>query len=330
MIFGKMLLGIAMIAGLIHGVEEEKLCSLTVSVPEEITEVHLTPVALIQEGEPVFQTGFEMVTADFTDPDEQSYAALVRELASMKKERSIEDSAEGKPEEGKAAFTGLKPGFYLVTADEAYGDDWTLTAVPALVMLPEFVNDHYEYSVSMEMKYEKKAVTRTVTADPHVRKKVTGDKPLISGTFTFTMEGISDTAGVKAMPMPDGSKDGKKTLTITGEGEKEFGIITFTKPGTYVYRIAENKGSDSKYTYDTGAYTLTFDVERQADRLILKQTVTKDGKEVKEIVFENRYRSPAKSWIQTGSGKDVLIAFGVLAVSLLGLAAMALLRKRKE
>ncbi len=330
MIFGKLLLGISMIAGLIHGIEEEKLCSLTVSVPKEIAEVHLTPVALIQDGEPVLQPGFETVTADFTDLDDRSYAALVNELASVKKEKSIADGASGKPEEGKAAFGNLKPGFYLATADEVYGDDWTLTAVPALVMLPEFVNDHYEYSISMEMKYEKKAVTRTVTADPPVRKKVTGDKPLISGTFTFTMESVSNTAGVKVMPMPEGSKDGKKTLTITGEGEKEFGIITFTKPGTYVYRITENKGSDSKYTYDTGVYTLTFDVERQADRLTLKQTVTKEGKEVKEIVFENRYRSPAKSWIQTGAGKDVLIAAGVLAVSLLGLAAMAVLRKHKE
>ena len=329
MIFGKLLLGISMIAGLIHGVEEEKLCSLTVSVPAEIAEVHLTPVALIQDGEPVLQTGFETVTADFADLDDQSYTALVNELASVKKERNIADSVAGKPEEGKAAFTSLKPGFYLVTADEAYGDDWTLSTVPALVMLPEFVNDHYEYSVTMEMKYEKKAVTRTVTADPPVKKKVTGDRPLIAGTFAFTMESVLNTAGVKTMPMPEGSKDGKKTLTITGEGGKEFGVITFTKPGTYVYRITENKGSDSRYTYDTAVYTLTFDVERQEDRLTLKLTITKDGKEMKEIVFANRYRSPAKNWIQTGAGKDVLIAGGVLVVSLLGLAAMVLLRKRK-
>ena len=303
---------------------------LTVNVPAEVNTVHLTSVAVIRDGEAVLEEGFAGITADITDLGEEEYKTLVRELAELKRGKKTEDTAAMPAEEGAAVFDNLKPGFYLVEADEVYGDDWTLTSVPALVMLPEFVNDHYEYNVTMEMKYEKKAVTRTVTADPPVRKKITGDRPLVAQEFTFTMEAVSNTAGISEMPMPAGSKGTRKTMVIKGEGGKEFGIITFTKPGRYVYRITENRGNDAKYTYDTAVYTLTFDVERQADRLVLKQTITRDGKEVKEIVFENRYHSPAKSWIQTGAGKDVLISAGMLAVSLAGLAFLVFMRRKKR
>lgn len=87
--------------------------------------------------------------------------------------------------------------------------------------------------------------------DPPVKKTISGT-PSEDGTFTFKLE-----AENKSNPMPDGSNDGVKLMTIMGAGEEDFGTWSYTEFGSYHYTVSEANNDESGYTYDTTVYTIT-------------------------------------------------------------------------
>ncbi|MBQ9036897.1 MAG: Cna B-type domain-containing protein, partial [Erysipelotrichaceae bacterium] len=143
------------------------------------------------------------------------------------------------------------------------------------------------------------AITNTykpIEYDPPVVKHVLGDvaKANKDETFTFKFEAVTEGA-----PMPEGSKDGVKTITVKAEEDYEFGTMYLTKPGEYTYKITEVNEGKKGYIYTDKAYELTFTVytEDKADSEQLKCRLTVDGERVdldgqKPYVFEfvNTYR----------------------------------------
>ena len=156
------------------------------------------------------------------------------------------------------------------------------------------------------------AITNTyaptpVKHDPPVTKKIEGPAPATPDTFTLTRD--SD-----AFPMPAQSKDGSKTITITGAGTSEFGEITFAYPGVYTYTITEAKGT-AACTYDQALYHLTYTVtDDGSGTLQVTRTMTKvvDGKESAVDLgqdgsavgaeFTNVYPAQAEQNQEDGSG----------------------------
>ena len=142
-------------------------------------------------------------------------------------------------------------------------------------------------------------ITNTITPitfDPPVLKKIIGDKVDPTATFEFEMVAVT-----KDAPMPDGSADGKKTMTVPAdEKAHEFGDVTLNKVGQYKYIIREVKGTDDHYKYDATEYELFFDVEVNTNNeLVCQLTVTVGDtetiipwKELKGFPFEfvNEYR----------------------------------------
>ncbi len=116
--------------------------------------------------------------------------------------------------------------------------------------------------------------------NPPVKKKVSGDKPATAATFRFTFRAVSNTAGIGTMPMPEGSANGVKTVSTTPGVSKEFGEMTFTAPGQYIYQIAEVNDGQSGYTYDSSVYIVTYTVVRQGNTLTCTRAMTKDSKDV--------------------------------------------------
>ena len=129
-----------------------------------------------------------------------------------------------------------------------------------------------------------------VTFDaPMVEKQIDGDTPEIAEEFHFVLS-ANDGA-----PMPEGSSDGNKTVTISGAGHVKFGNITYTNPGTYTYTIAEATGSAKGYGYDSSVYTLTVVVERQGDKLVVKSADyvrNGDSTVYDKALFVNTYEEP--------------------------------------
>ena len=97
------------------------------------------------------------------------------------------------------------------------------------------------------------------------------------GEFTFALTSHD------GAPMPEGSKDGVKTVANTGTGFS-FGRMDYDKPGTYVYTVTEQAGRDPTIGYSTQAYDVTVTVTDQGGML----SATAD-RQANDIRFDNTY-----------------------------------------
>jgi pilin isopeptide linkage protein/uncharacterized repeat protein (TIGR02543 family) len=138
-----------------------------------------------------------------------------------------------------------------------------------------------------------------VDAPPAV-KKVAGDKPAQDAGFKFKMTALRGSStlpeGLSSMPMPGGVSDQSVTVTVNGSGTTEFGGLTFTVPGTYVYQVTEVNTGEKGYTYDASKYLITYEISRGSDgNLSAAVNITKDGSpvDVSQLVFTNTYAKSA-------------------------------------
>lgn len=97
------------------------------------------------------------------------------------------------------------------------------------------------------------------------------------GEFTFALTSHD------GAPMPEGSKDGVKTVANTGTGFS-FGRMDYDKPGTYVYTVTEQAGRDPTIGYSTQAYDVTVTVTDQG--VMLSASVDRQATDVR---FDNTY-----------------------------------------
>lgn len=97
------------------------------------------------------------------------------------------------------------------------------------------------------------------------------------GEFTFKL------ASHDGAPMPEGSKDGVKTVTNTGTGFT-FGRMDYDKPGTYVYTVTEQAGRDPTIGYSTQAYDVTVTVTDQGGMLSASA-----DRQATDVRFDNTY-----------------------------------------
>ncbi|PLS29624.1 Spy0128 family protein [Bifidobacterium parmae] len=102
------------------------------------------------------------------------------------------------------------------------------------------------------------------TTDAFDFTKTLDGRALDKGEFTFTLTGATGADGTVA-PMPEGAKDGVKTVTNAADGKVTFGEITYDKPGTYAYTVRETAGDLGGVTYDDTVYTVTVTVKDNHD-----------------------------------------------------------------
>jgi pilin isopeptide linkage protein len=131
-------------------------------------------------------------------------------------------------------------------------------------------------------------------SDPPVKKEISGDTPDQECEFVFTLTAVPDESTLPdsvssdSMPMPE-SAAGQQTMevSITGEGETEFGDITFIYGGTYVYRIAEKNTGETGYTYDGSVYTVKYEVSEISGGLTCVRTISKNGEIIESSDITN-------------------------------------------
>lgn len=181
-------------------------------------------------------------------------------------------------------------GTYNYTVEEVAGNDSHITYDATPYKVSAVVTDNLDGTLKVTWKSGTGAILfkniytpDSTNAAPSVEKKISGKHPAKDGTFHFTIIG-KDNA-----PMPEGSKDDRKTVKITGEGKADFGKITFDKAGTYTYKVTENQGNESSYNYDSTEYTLTYKVTDVRGTLKAEQSITTGGKSADAMVFTNKY-----------------------------------------
>ena len=135
--------------------------------------------------------------------------------------------------------------------------------------------------------------------DPPVRKVVFGN-PKKDVKFTFQLKAQSP-----GQPMPAGSENGVKTITIVGSGEKEFGTWAYTKAGIYHYTVSEVNTGEAGYTYDAMVYTITDTVRESGGRLILDRALSKNSDQQADVfLFINRYSAEEAPITDGGPGPE--------------------------
>ena len=244
--------------------------------------------------------------------------------APMPKESSISIVGEGRAEFDAITFS--EAGEYVYELRERYADSDRFiydTAVRRIVVKAE---DH-DGNITLSWTINGRSVNESVFTNvyippeetvvvPPVVKQITGEKPKQASTFTFVLQAQS-----ASNPMPAGSVRGTKEITITGAGSSDFGSITFTSPGTYVYTVSERNTGADNYTYDTTVYTVTYQVEERGGRLFVETTVQNGRAAASKIVFVNKYVPPREKLPQTGAlwWPVALMLTAGLALVLIGL-----------
>ena len=114
--------------------------------------------------------------------------------------------------------------------------------------------------------------------------------------FEFKLQAVTDGA-----PLPDTAAGKRyaecvvKDKTGTTEGtpvEFNFGKVTFTKPGEYVYDITENIPTEGKIpgvSYDSSSYSVTVTItdDGSGQLTMTGHTITKDGAPADSVKFTN-------------------------------------------
>lgn len=157
------------------------------------------------------------------------------------------------------------------------------------------------YTTRVELKSGTFTVTNTyvvpeASEEIPVTKKLTGDKPSQQTSFTFVLK-----ARDSGYPMPEGSVNGTKEISVTGAGTVSFGKITFEKAGIYEYTVSEKNTGAANYSFDASTYTVRYTVTEKEGKLEVEQSIKKsDGSHPASIIFTNSYKTPGNKLPQTG------------------------------
>lgn len=196
--------------------------------------------------------------------------------------------------------------------DPAHEHDWAFVEHPVKGFTPVYALEGTTYTITN--LYDAQEELR----DIEIEKKISGS-PTTKSEFKFTLKAAKTT-----YPMPKDSKNGSKTISITGAGKSKFGEIQFSAPGDYVYTVSEEKGSVSGYTYDSTVYTITFTViEEDGDLKVNAKAKNSQGKAVEALVFTNKYSTGGGGG---GGGGDLpqtgLLWWPVPVLAIVGLMLM--------
>ena len=140
--------------------------------------------------------------------------------------------------------------------------------------------------------------------------------------------------------MPEGAEGQEMTITALPGVTTEFGVIVFTKEGTYVYEISEENTGIKNYTYDTTVYTVTYNVTKEGTSLVKERIVTVKGEKKDLAVFEftNEYKKPEDppkppvppEMPKTGDESRMALWISMLSLSSLALCAAVFAKRREE
>ena len=213
-----------------------------------------------------------------------------------------------------SALTFKSVGTYNYTVEEVAGNDSHITYDATPYKVSAVVTDNLDGTLKVTWKSGTGAILFKNTyrvdptnATPSVEKKITGENPAKDSTFRFTLTGTDNA------PMPKGSVDGEKTVTIAGEGQTDFGKITFTRAGTYAYKVTEELGNEASYNYDSTEYTLTYKVTDVRGELKAEQSITAGGKSADSMVFTNEYAPASMEGDAAITGTKELVGRSMLA-----------------
>ena len=234
----------------------------------------------------------------------------------LKNEAGKEVGKAVNDKDGNITFSKLtfrNVGTYNYTVEEVPGNDRHITYDTTSYAVSAVVTDNLDGTLKVTWKsgtgniqFRNTYTVDSTNVTPSVEKKISGKQPAKDSAFHFIITGTDNA------PMPEGSKNGKKSVSITGEGKADFGKITFSQAGTYTYKVTEKIGSESSYDYDATEYALTYKVKDVDGKLKAEKSITAGGKSADSMVFTNKYAPASLDGDTALTGTKTLIGRNML------------------
>nr|WP_076780160.1 FctA domain-containing protein [Lachnoclostridium phocaeense] len=282
-------------------------------------------------------------------PDDKTFifnleAGEERQGMTLPEETTAEITGEGKAAFDQVKFTEAGTYILVITEEDTREPGYTYDETEWIVAVE--VVDKGGYLEVKDVTYqssEEAAANEEADGDravftnqfayteaeytPSVRKNISGDKPDQNDTFTFRLE--------------QSLWNDKEAVQLTGEsasvvnsGTAQFGRILFGKPGTYEFKIQEDKGNAAGYTYDKSTWTLKVTVVNEDNVLVVESAVyTKNGTDVtstEAAAFTNTYSAAAAVSGAARTGDTTPWQPLTAALILSGGAIVVLYRRRKR
>lgn len=271
---------------------------------------------------------FEGMKASESNDAAKSFAKIVSDKNLAGSDRGISS------ETGELKFNDLSAGIYLVMLDRYDPSDERYTEMaPFLAMVPGIERSGDENVWISDVTVSPKLAINPkdhIEVNPPVVKKVEGKD---GATDLFTFELAADDI---TNPMPVGSRNGVKQITIEGACETEFGEWRYTEAGSYSYTIREVPGSDPNYEYDSTVYHITDKVSYNGSKFRLERTYTDDvgnvysGDATAVFEFVNKYNKPgAPDIVDTGDDSKLLMWL-IIALASAAVIVALVIRKREK
>ena len=254
------------------------------------------PVAKLITGDPT-PAGFDK-TFTFTLHAEEGTIAgntvaspMPEDSENDEKTVSVIGAAAG--EFGKIVYTHAGEYNYTLTETEGHETGYTYDSNVYKVHVSVVDNDgRLEQTLSVdETPVETLTITNNYKPVPvadhlYVTKFMEGEARRESEQldFRFVLTAIGNA------PMPEGSEQGTKTVTIHDHGSVSFGNITYEHAGVYQYTIHEIDAKDRDYTCDSAVYTVTVTVTDNNGVLELKKAYAVNETAMDEVAINNVYR----------------------------------------
>ncbi len=165
---------------------------------------------------------------------------------------------------------------YQVTVEVVDNGDATLTAaITAIERIPVNASSYIVQDIVFTNIYDARDAQIHLTGTKHL-----SGKTLQAEEFDFRLTPVTSGA-----PMPANA-----TVSNDKNGHINFDEITYDKAGTYVYRLAEVAGTDSRYTYDPAVYTVTVTVTDNSRGVLYAQvSYRRNNLAATEVVFRNGF-----------------------------------------
>ena len=141
--------------------------------------------------------------------------------------------------------------------------------------------------------------------------RITGSDTIITGRHTFVLRSDTDA------PMPEGTENGVKKVTISSGETFDFGEISYGEEGTYDYTVSREPVQSKDLIEDSAEYMINVCVSKDGTKTVLIKRRGSSGK-TDDIVFTDRYVSPEKGrWLKPVKTGDET-AYALHTVMLIG------------
>jgi len=199
----------------------------------------------------------------------------------------------------------------------------TLIAVLLLTMLQTVVP-----VLAEEVTYD----SVTISGSHKIENKLS----LHSGRHTFVLTAKNNA------PMPEGSENGVKRVTINSNEDFSFGDINYTEPGTYEYTVSRDIAKTANLIQDDSVYKCKVAVFSDGTTVVVFEQDGVEGKpdkiEYTDTYKETPQKEPSKKNIikritksvQTGDTSVLIYAGGIFAAAAILLLCISLKKGRNR